>query len=357
MARRGHFPPSAWQQLSLHGIDYAPPKVRQHGLQEAPLRPLVSNGKREDGTFAGSFVAPAPRAWEDFGSIELRTPNSYPALILDIDGRDRLMAYLEAVLAGRLKRYNWLVARDGKEGASGGHAVYTLARPVLRGAQARAAPLRTLARASEYYGAVAGADVGYRAVLTHNPMSRAHRGNAGNLQTRWDRKEPYTLAELGEVIPGGWRVPKIPQTAYGRNCAVFEALMRFAGSPENRDAALLPHARLVNRDVWAGLFPDRGALSENELQGIVRSVERYRARWIAQDRYQQADWIERQAARGRKSGEKRRKRNRDRDKAIHAFAAEGRTQRQIAAMVGVDQATVSRVLRAADRPNMHEPHS
>ena len=80
------------------------------------------------------------------------------------------------------------------------------------------APLRHLARVSEYYAQVLDADRSYTGVLTHNPMAAAHgRG----VKTGWGRHDPYTLSELAEVIPFGWRMPKIAstiRTESGRNC-------------------------------------------------------------------------------------------------------------------------------------------
>lgn len=32
-------------------------------------------------------------------------------------------------------------------------------------------------------------------------------------KTYWVRREPYELAELAEVIPEGWRRPRVAQTA------------------------------------------------------------------------------------------------------------------------------------------------
>ena len=62
-------------------------------------------------------------------------------------------------------------------------------------------------------------------------MRSAHRH--GGFLTHWGRKQPYSLGELSEVIPKGWRLPVKPTTEAGRNCALFVALMKWAGSPAN----------------------------------------------------------------------------------------------------------------------------
>ena len=122
--------------------------------------------------------------------------------------------------------------RDG----GGTHVVYTLERPVLTGPDMRAAPIRLLGRVAEYYSNVFEADPGYVGVLSHNPMARAHgRG----FDTNWRRTEPYRLPELAEVIPFGWRIPKIPRTAEGRKTGLFLAMMKFAGKPEHAGHDLL----------------------------------------------------------------------------------------------------------------------
>ena len=70
----------AGDQLALPLIEHAPPEVREHGLQEIDSYPLVSRGKG-----SAVFRQPARMAWRRYQEIELRTPNSFPALIFDVD--------------------------------------------------------------------------------------------------------------------------------------------------------------------------------------------------------------------------------------------------------------------------------
>ena len=74
-------------QLWLPGIDFAPQKVWAHGLRDAHVWPLVARVKGE------SFRVHASKAWS-FPSIELRTANSWPCLVLDCDDPE---AALEAL--------------------------------------------------------------------------------------------------------------------------------------------------------------------------------------------------------------------------------------------------------------------
>ena len=58
-------------------------------------------------------------------------------------------------------------------------------------------------------------------------MRSAHRH--GEFLTHWGCNRPYSLSELAEPIPRGWRLPVKPTTEAGRNCALFVVLMKWAG--------------------------------------------------------------------------------------------------------------------------------
>ena len=120
-------------QQELFGIEFAPPKVRSHGLKEAHTYPLVSQGKRSSGEHSASFRVPAAEAW-DFPEIEFRTGNSWPCMIQDIDGANALYRLVDAVEHGDILMANWTVTRKG---GGGTHGVWTLERPVHRGEAAR----------------------------------------------------------------------------------------------------------------------------------------------------------------------------------------------------------------------------
>ena len=234
------------EQLELPGIEFVPPKVRSHGLREAHTYPLVSRGKRPGRAFS-SFRVAAAEAWA-YPEIELRTGNSAPCLVLDLDGATALQRALWVVEQRQVREWNWSVTR--KDGG-GTHLIWTLDRPVLTGLDMRIKPIRLLGRVAEYYAQVFEADPGYTGVLTHNPMAAAHgRG----FVTNWGRCEPYRLDELAEVIPFGWRIPKVALTAAGRNSALFDALRRFAGSPDNAEHDLFAVAMAINQgfDISAG---------------------------------------------------------------------------------------------------------
>ena len=324
------------RQLKLP-IEFAPPKIRAHGLKDAHTYPLVSMGKGHSGAHSASFRVLPAEAW-DFPEIEFRTGNSWPCMILDIDGANALYRIVEAADKFEIKTPCWLTTR--KE-SGGTHGVWTLERPVHRGEAARKGPLAALARVSEYYAQVLGADSSYCGVLSHNPMSKAH---GPGFVTNWLHEDAYTLPELGEVIPMGWRRPAVCKTAIGRNCDLFRALMKWAGSPENTVNDCLAAAMSINEEV--GRLHGKPPMDQSEVAGIARSVQQYRLKWITKGKHytptQRTLWGR---ARGIKSGAARRKLTEDRDRAIVQAVEGGRSLRDVGREYGLSAEGVRWILR------------
>ena len=240
------------QQL---GFDFVPAQVRSHGLRDAHTYPQVARRKGE------SFRVPASHAWV-YPSLELRAGNSWPLMGFDCDVPEKVLDALYVNHLGRprpdaprLPQPNMIVQRFSN---SHSHVSYFLAKPVHRGATAREAPLRLFARISEFYRQALGADPGYNGVLTHNPMRSAHRH--GGFLTHWGCNRAYSLSELAEPIPRGWRLPVKPTTEAGRNCALFVGLMKWAGSPANIGREVVAVARATNDGLDA-------PLSDGEVDG------------------------------------------------------------------------------------------
>ena len=152
-------------QFSLALIEHAPREVREHGLQEIHSFPLVSRGKGH-----AVFRKAARTAWRHYqggggGEIELRTPNSFPAMIFDVDTLPQ--EYLNTAFGVGVRPPNWIVTNPETGHA---HIVYCLARPVLHGEKVRQKPLRWWQRIAEFYRMTYRADLGYAGVLTHNPV-------------------------------------------------------------------------------------------------------------------------------------------------------------------------------------------
>ena len=275
-----------------------PSLVREHGMRDAHHRPLVGRRYRrrnEDRVRFWSGRTAPDRAW-GYPYLELaRTGSSYPALVIDCDDEDRLLA---GGLQG-LPVPSWATWH----GSRGCHVVWCLAQPVHRYPQASPRPLEFLGRIEAYYILAAGADPAFVGVLADNPIAPDE-----GRRTRWGAREPYTLRELAEVIPAGWRRPARPVGAVGRNCALFEAAMEWAGRKANQDLPVLGAALDVNAAFAAPLpWP--------EVRATAKKIEAYRARWQARG-WHRPDWIARQAARGRASGRARRLSTADRDAAV-----------------------------------------
>ena len=318
--------PATDKQLALALIEHAPREVRKHGLQEIHAFPLCAHGK-------GLAVTrkPAHIAWRRYQEIELRTPFSYPALIFDVDTPPH--EYLDVAFGTGVCPPNWIVSNPATGHA---HVVYTLRRPVLHGEGARQKPLQWRQRIAEYYRAAYDADRGYTGVLTHNP---AHP----QWEVTWWREEPWTLPELAEAIPKGWRIPPKPTTPEGRNVTLFRAAMRWFGRPSNWDAStdlgdVLAWVGACNGD-WFDV-----PLDEQECVSIAKSVCRICRKNLASGQTQrQLPLI--QAAKGRKSGAKRRARTAERDAGIVARVEAGESMRSVARHVGLRLYTVQNIVR------------
>lgn len=304
-----------------------PVAVRDHGLRDAHHRPLVGRRYRrrdEDRDRFWSGRTAPDRAWS-YPYLELaRTGSSYPALVIDCDDEARL-------LAGGLQFLpvpSWATWH----GDRGCHVVWCLSDPVHRYPEASPRPLQVLARIEAYYVLAAGGDQGFAGVLADNPIAP----DTGR-KTRWGAREPYSLGELAEVIPTGWRRPRAPVGAVGRNCCVFESAMEWAGKRSNANLPVLPAALAVN-EAFASPLPWA------EVRDTARSVERYRDRWRAQG-WHRPDWLERQAARGVASGRARRLSTAERDAAIVAAVLGGQGVRSVAREHGLAPSTVTRIMR------------
>ena len=315
-------------------ISWAPDLVREHGYVEAHSRPLVSHGKQPGGEFASSFRVPASEAWT-YPSLELRTPTSWPLLILDVDGGNGTARVNDAIRAGQVPQPSWMVSRPTSGAA---HAVWCLQRPVLRSDHALASPIAKFGRIAEYFSLVTGSDRGYAGVLTHNPTNPN-----GSMWTEWGHRGGYSLTELAAPIPSTWRMPapEAMLTDAGRNCALFATGMKWAGSPRHLDMPVLEYVDLEN-------LRFSPPLPMMEVAGISRSIERYRRKWIAAGKFVSlapGDVSARQAARGRKSGMARRETTVGRDGLILDLHAQGWSTRAIASEVGLlSNNTVSHVI-------------
>ena len=270
-------------------LEYAPPKLRRHGYRDAHSRPLVSPDR---GKVTRSWRVPPDRAW-NYPRVELRAANSWPGVLLDLDGPVSIECLIAATSTGELPKPNVIVQRR----ASGNcHVSWFLGSPVHRGEGAGWKPQYALARVSEFYRARVEADPGYGGVLSLNPM---HSGHRGAFRTWWGRRDPYTLDELAEVIPFGWRVPTLKRTGIGRNVDLFRAAMRESGKPRNWGKDVTALLVALNEVLEA-------PLDHAEALAIAGSVNRIqRANLDSGQTQRKFAFI--QSCRGKRSGAARRK--------------------------------------------------
>lgn len=316
------------------GLQLVPKMLRDRGLREAHSHPLVSPGKR-NGRFGLSFRVPASQAWK-YPSLELRSANAWTAMILDCDTRQSVTELHDAITSSEIPWPSWIVLRPANGHC---HVVYLLNRPVLRGECAREDPQEFAANINEYYRHRLKADPGYTGVLTHNPLP-VHKGE---LVTKWGVDEPYELNKLAKIIPVGWKKPVVATTGIGRNCDLFKACMKWAGSPTNAGLDVLPAAISANQSIVGPQRP----LPHSEVASIARSVERYRHRWAARGQFDRrgdqarSEWGKALNAR---SVQARRSKNSERDVQIVEAFHEGQSQRAIACRFEISKTAVSNVI-------------
>ena len=293
---------------------------------EAHTHPYVSPGRKPDGT-QSIFRVPAQWAW-DFNQIGFDTPNSWPALMYDVDRRHAHEWLVDLAYEGLIPWPNWTVERLASTHA---HACLTLKRPVLHGEGAKHHPMTVLARVSEYLAQTMGADRGYKGVIAHNPVARTRQ-----FKTRWGRRQPYTLAELRAFVPKGWRRPPPAQllTTIGRNNHLFTDATRWRWREANHGLDVLDY--LVGQNE---ALPH--PLDFNEVRGIAKSVQKY---WERHDGIHTGEWRAKQARRGRKSGDVRRAKEMPRDHDINIRWCAGWSEREIAQDLEVPRSTVNHVV-------------
>ena len=276
---------------------------------------------------AGEFWSgrvPASHAWA-YPYIALADAGSKWAVVTkDCDVRQDLAAGLDV-----LPPYNWLIRTE-----RGAHVTWCLAMPVAKHDQARTAPETYLVRVSEYYHHALGADRAFSG-LGRNPVIEA-------ADTIWGREAPYSLDDLANVIPFGWKRPRVALTGLGRNVDTFRAGCRWAGEDRNRHLPVLPALHTINAEVSLG-HPD-GLLPDHELADIARSIERYREAWERGGWHKPA-WIAKQRRVALIGGEKRRAARADRDRQIAEAVMAGMSLRAVARAHGLSDFAVRHIVR------------
>lgn len=179
------------------------------------------------------------------------------------------------------------------------HLIYGLETSVRIAPDAKSAPLRYAAAVDCALQRVLDADPGYSGLICKNALHPHWQ------VTSWEPRL-YTLADLDswlDLQPAQDRRRRLPDYGLGRNVNVFENLRKWAyrairqGWPQfdQWQAACLDRALMYN----AGLPVP---LDQQEVKHLARSVARWTHKHLSPAQF--SAW---QAARGRRSGEARRK--------------------------------------------------
>ena len=291
-------------------------------LAEIHRRPLCSMGRDSAGRWSGTYRRDPQTAWSAFRHVQHDTGSSRVGLFLDVD---RIASVHEAVDRALLPFPTVLLTR-----AANGHeaAAWVLDVPVHTHPRARRRPMDCLARVSEYFAAVSGADPGYTGLLFRN-AGVAKTDGAFIVE---ESGRTWPLLELLEWVPHGWRRPTRAKlrTGIGRNQDLFASSCRAAGRESVSDAELEALAWSVNMEFGH-------PLSDPEVEGVLRNVRKYRERWAARGWHSRA-FLRRQAARGarggRASGKVRASKAVTSAQAALELRGEGLTYRAIAAELG-----------------------
>ena len=232
------------------------------------------------------------------------------------------------------------------------HLGYALAAPVARHQNATLPPLRKLAHVADRLSLYLGGDPGYTGLITRNPL------NPGPGCSTWQPElwlRTHTLDSLDAAIPKSVKPLPEHRTGIGRNVDLFGLMVSEVFRPrwadklkaEGWSGAWLDHVRAANerenREHPRGLLPDAQA------RAIAKSCFRYWRKQYSPSRFS--------ALQGQRNG-KRWHGSFDfdfeaRDASILALKDFGMKQREIAELVDVKQARVSKVLKKYSSHNSY----
>lgn len=267
-----------------------------------PQRPLAT-----DDLLLGIYRTTRPDALQR-RYIETNPEAISNLLVVDIDHQDALLRVI-------WDREGWrpnAVVQSPETGRA--HAVWALQAPIPRTEYAKRKPLAYAAAITEGLRRSVDGDASYSGLMTKNPCSKAWEAS-------WWTSHLYTLDELqfwlqetGFMPPESWkRTRRKHPVGLGRNCALFETARTWAyreirhhfGDPDGLARSIQTTAQAMNHE----LFDE--PLLVAEVDQIARSISRWittKSRmWADGPAVYEATFTTIQSARGKKSGEKRRK--------------------------------------------------
>lgn len=274
--------PTRWEQLWL------------------PLWPLSSDDLKA-GIYRGSRDDALQRRY-----IEANPQAISNLLVVDIDQED-------ALLRSIWDRDGWRPNAVVENPANGhAHAVWALKEPITRTEYARRKPLAYAAAVTEGLRRSVDGDKSYSGLMTKNPEH-------DQWSATWWTDALYTLPQLEEHLtennfmpPPSWRRTRRKNpVGLGRNCTIFETARTWAyrelrhhfGDAHGFYDAVSWHVHELNAE-----FSE--PLPKNEAQQIANSIHKWittqSRMWTDGAAVYEATFSTIQAARGRKSGQKRR---------------------------------------------------
>jgi hypothetical protein len=230
-----------------------------------------------------------------------------------------------------------------------GHLVYMLTAGVCKTSAARLEPLRYVAAIEKAMTRALGADPGYAGLVTKNPLHK-------RWQTWEIHGQGFTLGELAEGLDlsaAANRATGGEVHGLGRNVTLFDdgrevayKAIRDYWAPDGLhrwSAVVLERLEHIN-----GQFPQ--PLPRSEVRSTAKSIGRWTWTHITPDGYQQyidklianTHTSEKQAERGKRSGEVRRQSSEQGRATARLLAAQGQSVREIGAKLGVPKSTVFR---------------
>ena len=254
--------------------------------------------------------------------------NSWGILGLDCDDPEWVLG----AMTGQVPKPSYVITNRDNEHVQTG---WILKTPVHHNQQSSRKALLKLGAVTGKLTDLYRADPAFQNRLVRNPTYTNE-----NLTTWWcdGRIKGFSLDQLDIPNDTRPRAVLLERSGLGRNVALFESLMTFAGSWDNRESDLLAEALRLNNAF------DEPLLS-NEIKHTVKSVERYRAQWLREGRYYQqqddADTKRKKQARG---VAKRWANVEERDVQILSLRLEGHSMQAIADKLGITRFTVIQVL-------------
>lgn len=320
------------------------PEDFQYIASRFPYRPLVANNPKLD----GSKRRPLHEALE-WPRIQFNTPAYLHLLVIDYDAPAGIEVREIWKQAG-LPRPTYIVCNHDNPK---GHLVYALKTPVPTLDVRHAKALEYAHAVWVAYTTAVNGDLGFIGVLAKNPV---HSLQAWD--TEWLNPVPYTLAELHSFVElpknarAARRAARMPQSCElsdtRRNSSLFAVVAKWAyraireywgGNLETWLAAVRAQCDQLNQSF-------KEPLPVSELKSISNSIARYTWRKTTPEGFAAAQ-ARRGAKGGTKSGVTRLAKAQVRAEEAQALKAEGLTQKEIAARLGISQGSVSLLLRRA----------